>query len=299
MKNLIQLEKNKINTVANQYRKDGYEVVFESANMPQFLKDVQVDMVALSKNDNVLIEVVSQASVKNRDKLERLAKLVQNREKWRFEVIVTNPKEEIRPSISLQEIIERIEQAKQLLGNDQPLAAILLAWSSTEAILRVLAENDDIKLKNRSPIQLTKTLYSLGAIGPTAYEALVKAAKQRNSIAHGYQEDNGKIDNDVLARELIETTSGLLRRLASDVEVEKEQLTSDELVEWFYEHYDDPANGVPYESREGGYQYFNGGPYDPWEVLADEFSWVNEETIEEAANKIYPNGYEWIEKGQY
>jgi uncharacterized protein YutE (UPF0331/DUF86 family) len=298
MKNLMQLEKKKINSVANQYKKDGYTVIFESISMPEFLKDVQVDMVALSENDNVLIEVVSQASVKNREKLEHLAKLVQNREKWRFEIIVTNPKEEERQSISLQEIMDRIEQAKQLLNNDQGLAAILLAWSSTEAVMRVLAEKDDVKLKNRSPIQLTKTLYSIGSIGPSAYEVLIRVAKQRNNIAHGYQEDDHISDN-TLARELLETTSDLLRRLASGIEEGKEQLTSDELVEWFYEHYDDPANGVPYESREGGYQYFNGGPYDPWEVLAHEFSWVHEEVIEEAANKIYPNGYEWIEKGQY
>lgn len=299
MKNLMQLEKKKINSVANQYKKEGYTIIFESTNMPGFLKDIKVDMVALSAKDNVLIEVVSQASVKDREKLERLATLVQNREKWRFEVIVTNPKEKERQSISLQEIMDRIEQAKQLLSNDQGLAAILLAWSSTEAVMRVLAEKDDVKLKNRSPIQLTKTLYSIGSIGPSAYEVLIRVAKQRNSIAHGYQEDEQISDNNTLARELLDTTSDLLRRLASEVEEEKEQLTSGELVEWFYEHYDDPANGVPYESREGGYQYFNGGPYDPWEVLADEFSWVHEEVIEEAANKIYPNGYEWIVKGQY
>jgi uncharacterized protein YutE (UPF0331/DUF86 family) len=299
MKNFIQLEKDKITAVANQYRKEGYEVIFEHASMPLFLRDVDVDMVALSKDDNVLIEVVSQASVNDRNKLEHLAKLVQNREKWRFEVIVTNPKVEIREGISLQETIDRIEQAKQLLSNEQPLASILLAWSSTESILRVLAENDDLKLKNRSPVQLTKTLYSHGTIGPSAYEILLKAAKQRNYIAHGYQEDQTDIDNEALAKELLEITSSLLSRLASDVGVEKDQLTSDELVEWFYEHYKDPANGVPFESREGGYQYFNGGPYDPWEVLADEFSWVHEEVIEDAANRIYPNGFEWVEIGQY
>ena len=60
------------------------------------------------------------------------------------------------------------------------------------------------------------------------------------------------------------------------------------------------ANGVPYDSREGGYQYFNGGPYDPWEVLADEFSWVHEDVIEDAAKRIYLSyGHEWVEKDQY
>src|SRR5207249_944424 len=32
-------------------------------------------------------------------------------------------------------------------------------------------------------------------------------------------------------------------------------LTADELVAWFFERYKHPANGVPYESRDGGYLY--------------------------------------------
>src|SRR5262245_31613642 len=46
----------------------------------------------------------------------------------------------------------------------------------------------------------------------------------------------------------------------------------DEMVEWFHSNYEDPANHMPYESAEGGYQWIWGGPYDASDVLQDEFS---------------------------
>ncbi len=83
-------------------------------------------------------------------------------------------------------------------------------------------------------------------------------------------------------------------------EAEKEDITSvEEMVEWFFENYKDPADGVPYESKEGGYQYFLGGPYDPLEVLQEEFPNVDFEKIEEAANIIYQDGHEWVRSEDY
>ncbi len=299
MKNLTQLEEKKIQSVANQYKKDGYDVILDADKMPEFLKGMQVDMVALSDSENVLIEVVSRVSVKDREKLEHLAKIVYGREKWRFELIVTNPKDELQQDISLLEIVHRIEESKYLINKKLYFAAIMLAWSATEAVMRALAEREGIKSKTRSPIQLTKTLYSLRAIGKSTYEILMQAAKLRNNIAHGYQIDSIAIDSKSTTIELIRKTSELMEKISEGIHESEEQLSANDLVEWFYEHYEDPANGVPYESKEGGYIYIYGGPYDPWEVLADQFPEVEEDIIEEAASRIYPNGHEWIEKGQY
>jgi len=75
--------------------------------------------------------------------------------------------------------------------------------------------------------------------------------------------------------------------------------TVKEMVDWFYSHYDDPANGVPYESREGGYQYVFGGPYDPEEELSSEFENASPSDIDKASQEIYNNGFEWVKKGEY
>jgi hypothetical protein len=43
---------------------------------------------------------------------------------------------------------------------------------------------------------------------------------------------------------------------------------------WFYARYEDPANSMPYDGREGGFQFIWGGPYDPDEVIQERFSAV-------------------------
>lgn len=86
---------------------------------------------------------------------------------------------------------------------------------------------------------------------------------------------------------------------ADNTEPDDDGSSVEEMVEWFYENYEDPANGVPYESREGGYQYWNGGPHDPMDVLQAEFPDVAFERVEEAAQVIYRDGFEWVRKGDY
>ncbi|RVL94732.1 hypothetical protein [Sinorhizobium meliloti] len=46
---------------------------------------------------------------------------------------------------------------------------------------------------------------------------------------------------------------------------------SDEMKEWFYGSYEDPAQSLPYNSREGGYQWIRGGPYTALEALEEEY----------------------------
>lgn len=91
----------------------------------------------------------------------------------------------------------------------------------------------------------------------------------------------------------------LIRMEGLDKEEEEQRPSVEEMVEWFYENYEDPANGVPYESAEGGYQYYAGGPYDPMDELQENFPDTPLERIELAADQISANGFEWIKIGQY
>jgi len=51
-----------------------------------------------------------------------------------------------------------------------------------------------------------------------------------------------------------------------DSEVQK-----DVMRHWFISNYENPAERTPYESKEGGYIYIWGGPYDAGEVLGELF----------------------------
>jgi len=71
--------------------------------------------------------------------------------------------------------------------------------------------------------------------------------------------------------------------------------------EWFLSRYCDPAIETPYISREGGYQYVNGGPYSPSEELYDRFSGkVPDDLIEEVVDEMEMEvGHEWAPISRY
>ncbi len=63
---------------------------------------------------------------------------------------------------------------------------------------------------------------------------------------------------------------------------------------WFFENFEDPANACPYESREGGYAYIYGGPYDASEELQSIFGqYVKSEYIEELVDELQTQCFDW------
>jgi hypothetical protein len=83
------------------------------------------------------------------------------------------------------------------------------------------------------------------------------------------------------------TPSGL-KRLGRQKQVEY-------MVTWFHDLYEDPGNETPYISREGGYQYIWGGPFDAAEELGGEFGGiVPDEVIEAAVEELQTEGiFDW------
>lgn len=80
------------------------------------------------------------------------------------------------------------------------------------------------------------------------------------------------------------------------------QLTStervDTMVSWFFENFEDPAHGTPYDREEGGYVYIWGGPYDAREQIVDAFAGeVAGEEIEAAAKRVEADGFLWAPNG--
>lgn len=78
-----------------------------------------------------------------------------------------------------------------------------------------------------------------------------------------------------------------------------EKVASAAMRAWFYARYCDPANDTPYNSREGGYLFIHGGPYDPSDVLLTRFaSIVDHKVIDELVDDLYMEvGSEWAPVG--
>lgn len=52
-----------------------------------------------------------------------------------------------------------------------------------------------------------------------------------------------------------------------------------EILHWFHANYVDPAECCPYESREGGYLWIWGGPYDARDEIEEEFGGIASDAI--------------------
>ena len=64
---------------------------------------------------------------------------------------------------------------------------------------------------------------------------------------------------------------------------------------WFLSRYCDPAHETPYNGREGGHLFVNGGPYNPADELSERFSGiVDDELIEEVVGEFHSGvGDQW------
>jgi hypothetical protein len=66
------------------------------------------------------------------------------------------------------------------------------------------------------------------------------------------------------------------------------------MKDWFYEHFEDPAERTPYESAEGGYIWIWGGPYDAREQLEVEFGGVvPDDVIDDLVGELESECTQW------
>lgn len=73
----------------------------------------------------------------------------------------------------------------------------------------------------------------------------------------------------------------------------EEQLRT--ICKWFVSRYADPANVLPYNSREGGYIWIDGGPYDARDEVEFNFTDIVPNSVLEQAIEIIENSgiYDW------
>jgi hypothetical protein len=182
--------------VAREYRRRGYDVVIEPGpdQMPDFLASFRIDMLAHSAEESVIVEVRTQESLTQAPELDRIARVIQDKPSWRFELVVTNPKD--RSSLQFKnatpldniDITYRLREARQLADQEHGEAALLLAWSATEALLRYIADEETIPAHQNNPIQIVKSLFSYGILDKDQYQSLQEGLQARNMIVHGYKE---------------------------------------------------------------------------------------------------------------
>ena len=194
--------------IAREYRRQGYAVTLSPTRdqLPDFLASFRLDMIAAHPKEKVIVEVRSQESLLQAPELDAIAKAVQDRTDWRFELVVTNPKEQsqLQPKdaklLEPDDIAYRLQEARNLVTNEYGEAAFLLTWSLLEAVLRRTAQAQDIDLMQDTPPYLLKSLFTYGLLTQEQYQTLQKGLQTRNLLAHGYKtkQSFAQLLNDLL-----------------------------------------------------------------------------------------------------
>ena len=202
---------------AEEYRGKGYEVVFEAPL--DFLPGFSADLLVRKGDDVRVIEVKSRSSLAADPKISELARLIDAKPGWSFElVLVSEPEKLDSPegarSFESERILQRIEEAEKSLQAKLPEAAFLLAWSASEAVIRELLTAQGV-----SNTSITSPGYVLdqgiyhGVISRDDYDTLIRMRKYRNAIVHGFGMDDF---SDAFVTDLIETIRHIMPRATLD-----------------------------------------------------------------------------------
>lgn len=197
MKNdFTELERRRLAELAREYRNRGYTVVTDPTKdqLPAFLSMFQPDMIARNAQESVVFLVKSQKTLAASPELDGIARAVQDKPGWRFDLVVTNPREKVGLAtasdhlLNRAEVLTRLQESRELSAQEHGEAAFLLAWSATEAVLRTLAVKEKVSPERSTSEAITKNLFAYGLLDREQYETLLEGVKVRNSFVHGYQD---------------------------------------------------------------------------------------------------------------
>ena len=136
-------ELERLHEIAREYQEQGYEVLVQPSaeQLPAFLAPFSIDILARNDEESVVIEVRTRKSLTDASRLDAIAQVLQNRPSWRFELVVSNPHDRSAlafkdaQSLNHLDIVSRLDEARELSDQEHGEAALLLAWSATEALL--------------------------------------------------------------------------------------------------------------------------------------------------------------------
>ena len=200
---------------AEEYRSKGYEVLLEAPL--DFLPGFTADLLVRKGDEVRVIEVKSRPSLAADPKITELARLIDSKPGWTFELLLVSEPEKLDSpegarSFESGKILQRIEEAERSLQVGLPEAAFLLAWSASEAVVR-----DLLTAQGVSSTGITSPGYVLdqgifhGVISREEHDALTRMRKYRNAIVHGFGTDDF---SDELVTGLIETIRRIMTNAA-------------------------------------------------------------------------------------
>ena len=196
---------------AEEYRGRGYEVLLHAPL--DFLPGCTADLLVRKGDEVKVIEVKSRMSLAADPKISKLARSIESKPGWTFELLLVGEPEKLESpegarSFASENIYRRFEEAEKALQAGLPEAAFLLAWSAHEAAIReVIADQGvtDSRITGHGYV-LDQAVFH-GVISRNEYEDLKEMVKYRNAIVHGFSLSHFRSE---LVVELMNTTRRII-----------------------------------------------------------------------------------------
>lgn len=165
---------------------EGYEVIIQPSalQLPSSLADLRPDAIALRKDENLVIEVMSRSS-SSQQKLRKFTAVISEVEGWTLRTVWTSghsvPARMKPPSkSSVEEIISSIDNLIQFTEYG---AAMLLCWAALEGIARRILK--DSVGRPQTPRRLIEQLAQIGLLKTNDARFLREMSEFRNRLIHG------------------------------------------------------------------------------------------------------------------
>jgi len=199
-------------SVASEYEDKGYKVKLQPAagDLPEFLAGCEPDLIANGTEESVVIVVRDRRELEDQRAVAAIEAALRNRSGWRFDLVIDGSEPDHGRLPGPSQIETSLEEATELQQNGHVVAALLLLWSATEGILRLLATRENVELESLAPGYVTNRLYTLGLLGREQYRVLADAVQLRNQAAHGFQVS--------VTREDLANVTAIARELLSELE---------------------------------------------------------------------------------
>jgi hypothetical protein len=213
-----------LNRLADTYRGHGYDVTVRPGpdQLPSFAKDFRVEILGRRGAEGVLVAVR-----KNRDEvaadssMQRYAEITGAQLGWRFDfAILESEKPNAREGRGAKELSEddinkSLDQARELSRIGFTRFAVVAAWATLEAAMRMrLRALGQEAGWGSMPRQMTRELYSAGALSPDEFRRIESASQLRNQIVHGFASQLSEPGDSEAA--MVEVLSNVAHRLVSE-----------------------------------------------------------------------------------
>ncbi|KPQ40293.1 MAG: hypothetical protein HLUCCO16_03305 [Phormidium sp. OSCR] len=175
------------------YRNQGYETVSASESLqdafgltPEFVTTHAPDLLLRRGRELVILKVTSRNELGS-PQLAQLTQEIEQHDNWRLDLLVLAepPKpQDSDSSWQKDEILARLKTLKPLIEQN-PEPAWLYSWAILEATLRLIAEQEEIRLKHQDCAYLIKIMVFEGVLSRQDYQDLHSLLPRRHQFSHG------------------------------------------------------------------------------------------------------------------